>query len=80
MSSLSICSSFFGLVVEPQVRGDFLHTIYFKLKFTTTLLIEMPPLEMHLIGWLPPRVSDRAASDAAARAGIEAAPLSVFAT
>jgi hypothetical protein len=54
--------------------------IYFKLKFTTTLLIEMPPLEMHLIGWLPPRVSDRAASDAAARAGIEAAPLSAFAT
>jgi GntR family transcriptional regulator/MocR family aminotransferase len=33
---------------------------------------------MHLVGWLPPGADDRAASRAAAAAGIEAAPLSAF--
>jgi GntR family transcriptional regulator/MocR family aminotransferase len=43
-------------------------------------LLEVKPAiaGMHLIGWLPKGVSDNAASEAAARNGVEAAPLSAY--
>ncbi len=44
--------------------------------------LEIEPAEagMHLVGWLPERVSDKEASEKAARHGIEAAPLSAYST
>lgn len=45
-----------------------------------TGLLEVTPADagMHLIGWLPRDVSDQAASEQAARRGVEAAPLSAY--
>ncbi len=36
--------------------------------------------DMHLVGRLPTKVSDKAASEKAARYGVEAAPLSAYST
>jgi GntR family transcriptional regulator/MocR family aminotransferase len=43
-------------------------------------LIEVAPAEtgMHLVGWLPKNINDRAASEKAARYGVEAAPVSAY--
>ena len=45
-------------------------------------LLEVAPAEagMHLVGWLPNKTSDKAASDKAARYGVEASPLSAYST
>jgi len=45
-------------------------------------LLEVAPAEagMHLVGWLPKKTSDKAASEKAARYGVEAAPLSAYST
>lgn len=45
-------------------------------------LMELRPAEagMHLVGWLPKKVNDRAAAESAARYGIEASPLSAYTT
>lgn len=43
-------------------------------------LLEVAPAAagMHLVGWLPSKISDRAASEKAASCGVEAAPLSAY--
>jgi GntR family transcriptional regulator / MocR family aminotransferase len=43
-------------------------------------LMEVAPAEagMHLVGWLPKNVNDKAASEKAARYGVEAAPVSAY--
>jgi GntR family transcriptional regulator/MocR family aminotransferase len=45
-------------------------------------LLEIPPQDngMHTVGWLPPGVDDAAASRSALQYGVEAPPLSAFAT
>jgi len=45
-------------------------------------LLEVAPAGagMHLVGWLPGKISDKAASAQAARYGVEAAPLSAYST
>ena len=45
-------------------------------------LLEVAPAGagMHLVGWLPGKISDKAASAKAARYGVEAAPLSAYST
>ncbi len=44
--------------------------------------LEISPAEagMHLVGWLPPKISDQEASARAARHGVQAAPLSAYST
>ncbi len=43
-------------------------------------LLDVPPAEagMHLVGWLPENVSDKAASESAARHRVKATPLSAY--
>ncbi|HVG39233.1 MAG TPA: hypothetical protein VM870_08095 [Pyrinomonadaceae bacterium] len=43
-------------------------------------LLEVPPADagMHLVGWLPKGVSDRAAAESVARHGVRATPLSDY--
>ena len=45
-------------------------------------LLEVAPAEagMHLVGWLPERVSDKTASEKAARYGVDVSPLSAYST
>lgn len=45
-------------------------------------LLEVAPAAagMHLVGWLPERISDKAASAKAARYGVEGSPLSAYST
>jgi GntR family transcriptional regulator/MocR family aminotransferase len=44
-------------------------------------MLEVSPAEagMHLVGWLPPGISDTEVSMRAARAGVDAPPLSAYA-
>ena len=45
-------------------------------------LLEVAPAEagMHLVGWLPSKTADKAASEKAAHYGVEAAPVSAYST
>ncbi|MEO8199432.1 MAG: PLP-dependent aminotransferase family protein [Gemmatimonadota bacterium] len=60
-----------------QQRGEALCRAISR-ELAHVLAVTLPPGGTHLLAWLPPRIPDGHASEAAARHGIEALPLSMF--